>query len=115
MTPGFVAARAAIAEDILADSSATVSSNESCFSLVAEIGTSSATRERYGNISAVEVARRGCEGRVGADVRVVRSLLKGGRSSSIRVIPFDEDSGRTFKVEKVLCGRGESKVGWSWI
>jgi len=98
-----VAARAAIAEDILADSSATVSSSESCFSLVAEIGTSSVARVRYGNISAVEVARRGCEGGVRADVRVVRSLLKGGKSSSIKVIPFDESSERTFKLEKVLC------------
>ena len=98
-----MAARAAIAEDILADSSATVSSSESCFNLVAEIGTSPAARVRYGNISAVELARRGCEG-VKADVRVVRSLLMGSKSSSIRVIPFDEGSGRTFKVEKVLCG-----------
>jgi hypothetical protein len=102
LTTGFVlviAARAAITEDILADSSATVSSNESCFSLVAEIGTLSAGRVRYGNIAAEEVARRGCEG---ADVRAVRSLLKGDKSSSIKVIPFDEGSGRTFKVEKVL-------------
>lgn len=103
MTTGFVlviAVRAAITEDILADSSATVSNNESCFSLVAEIGTSSAARVRYGNISAVEVARRGCEGGVRADVRAVPSLPKGDKSSSIRVIPFDEG---TFKVEKFLC------------
>ena len=99
MTPGFVAARAAIAEDILADSSATVSSNESCFSLVAEIGTSSAARVRYGDISAVEVARRDCEEGVRIAVWFVRSLLKEDKFFSIRVTPFDEGSGR-----KVLCG-----------
>lgn len=63
-----IAARAAITEDILADSSATVSSNESCFSLVAEIGTSSAARVRYGSISTVEVTRRGCKGGARDDV-----------------------------------------------
>jgi len=77
-------------------------------SLVAEIGRAAA-RVRYGDISAVEVVRRGaCEGEARADVGwAIRSLFSRGKFSSIRVIPFNEGFGRTAKVEDVLCERGE--------
>lgn len=111
-----IAARAAIAQDILADSSATVSNNESCFSLVAEIGAS--PRVRYGDISAVEVTRRGArvKGEIRTDVELaVWLLLTVDKLFSIWVIPFIEGFEQTVKVEEVLCERGESRVEWLCI